>query len=237
MPDNTRETLTLEAKALLHRPRSGALASLRSGAPFNSLVTFATDYDGSPIFLLSTLAIHTQNLITDPRCALLLQRNGKGDPLAHPRLTVTGTAKPDQRPHIRARFLARQPKAALYADFADFSFYRMDVSDFHLNGGFARAADFAADEILAKLSNLEDFASAEADIVARLNKNHLEILRHAVATATQSAPKNYRATGIDPEGIDLVCGEDTFRISLPLSVIDNIDIAAQLKALSSEHLS
>ena len=92
MPDTTRTTLIAEAKALLHHPRSGALATMRSGAPFNSLVTFATDYDGSPIFLLSTLAIHTQNLMRDPRCSLLLARSGKGDPLAHPRLTVTGTA-------------------------------------------------------------------------------------------------------------------------------------------------
>ena len=232
MPDTTRTTLIAEAKALLHHPRSGALATMRSGAPFNSLVTFATDYDGSPIFLLSTLAIHTQNLMRDPRCSLLLARSGKGDPLAHPRLTVTGTASPDTRPHIRARFLARQPKAALYADFADFSFYRMEVADVHLNGGFARAADFTPQEILTQVADPDLFSQNEAEALARLNTDHAQWLRQIIAHFTQSAPRHWRATGLDPEGLDLSCGEDSARLPLRLTVIDNTELMAQLKALS-----
>eukprot|EP01037_Dinobryon_pediforme_P015734 gene15734-15887_t len=233
MTDSARSAFTQEAKALLHHPRSGALATLRHGAPFNSLVTFATDYDGSPVFLLSTLAIHTQNLIRDSHCSLLLTRTGKGDPLAHPRLTVTGRAKPDLRPHIRARFLRRQPKAALYADFADFGFYRMEMDDIHLNGGFARAADFSPDEIQAQPSHLDHFARAEPEAIAQLNTEYRELLRHAVATLTQSTPKNFSVTGLDPEGIDLAYGEESVRLPLSLHLIDVIGIVAHLKAPSS----
>ena len=233
MPDTTRTALRAEAKALLHHPGSGALATMRGSAPFNSLVTFATDYDGSPIFLLSTLAIHTQNLAANPQCSLLIQRNGKGDPLAHPRLTVTGTALPDTRPHIRARFLARQPKAALYADFADFSFYRMEVSDIHLNGGFARAADFVPQEILTKMTSVDEFAQEEQEALTLLHTEHGEMLRLKIAEFTKTALKNWRATGIDPEGIDLICGEDTLRLPLDLPAPGIKDLFKKLKALST----
>jgi putative heme iron utilization protein len=78
------------ARSLLRRARSGTLATLDAGtgAPFASLVSVATDSDGSPLFLVSTLAAHTGHLAHDPRASLLLAAGGKGDPLAHPRLTV-----------------------------------------------------------------------------------------------------------------------------------------------------
>ena len=93
--------------------------------------------------VMSQLSAHTRHLQADPRCSLLLPEGGKGDPLAHPRLTLVGRAvqaTADERPAWRTRYLARHPKAELYVDFADFSFWRVDVAAAHLNGGFARAA-------------------------------------------------------------------------------------------------
>ncbi|MEA2858745.1 MAG: hypothetical protein QOC72_784, partial [Methylobacteriaceae bacterium] len=130
-----------EAKRLLRAIRAGGLASLaENGHPFASLVNVATDFDGSPLLLLSRLAAHTLNLERDPRCSLLLSQSGKGDPLAHPRLTVIGRAERTRDEHVRGRFLRRHPKSELYAGFADFSFWRISVERAHLNGGFARAA-------------------------------------------------------------------------------------------------
>ena len=92
------------ARELLRTVRSGALATLEpDGTPFASLVTIATDSDGTPLMLLSRLSAHTRNLLADPRCSLLFSAGGKGDPLAHPRLTVVGRA---------ATFLVRQPAPA-----------------------------------------------------------------------------------------------------------------------------
>src|SRR5579864_3114892 len=80
------------AKTLLRATRAGALATIdrNTGHPFASLVNVATDYDGAPLILVSRLATHTANLEVDPRASLLLASSGKGDPLAHPRLTVLG---------------------------------------------------------------------------------------------------------------------------------------------------
>ncbi len=119
-----------EAKRLLRVVRSGALATLTaSGDPFSSLVSVATEPDGSPLILVSQLSAHTRHLDRDGRCSLLLAETGEGDPLRHARLTVTGTAgkltAAADRVAARTRFLARHPQAALYADFGDFSFWRV----------------------------------------------------------------------------------------------------------------
>src|SRR5690348_106410 len=114
------------AKSLLRVTRAGTLATLdrNTGHPFASLVNVATDADGSPLILVSSLATHTANLEVDGRASLLLAELGKGDALAHPRLTVLGTFRPvagdgvDER-RIRRRFLTRHPKSELYAGFAD----------------------------------------------------------------------------------------------------------------------
>ena len=143
-----RPELINEAKNLLRQIRSGSLATLNAGNPFTSLVTLAPDADGGPFFLFSRLSVHTKNLDADPRCSLLLVQTGKGDPLAHPRLTVNGLAHKTNAPHLRDLFLKANPKSQLYIDFPDFAFYKMQVSHFHLNGGFARAADFTAQEVL-----------------------------------------------------------------------------------------
>ena len=138
------------AKTLLRATRAGTLATLdrNTGYPFASLVNVATDVDGAPLILVSKLATHTANLEVDGRASLLLAETGKGDALAHPRLTVLGTFAPVAREgaddaRIRRRFLARHPKSELYAGFGDFAFWRMDVVSAHLNGGFARAADLS----------------------------------------------------------------------------------------------
>src|SRR3954467_12056637 len=79
-------------KALLRAIRAGTLGTLdrNTGHPFTSLVNVATDVDGSPVILTSRLSTHTANLEADGRASVLLAETGKGDPLAHPRLTVMG---------------------------------------------------------------------------------------------------------------------------------------------------
>src|ERR1043165_3594043 len=142
-------------KTLLRSIRAGTLGTLdrNTGHPFASLVRVATAADGSPVILTSRLSTHTANLEADGRASVLLAETGKGDPLAHPRLTVLGSFARIERdgadePRVRRRFLARHPKSELYADFGDFAFWRMTVASAHLNGGFARAADLAAADVL-----------------------------------------------------------------------------------------
>lgn len=161
MPERTPENAPIPAdfapkdlaRALLRDSRTATLATLdrNTGHPFASLVNVATDADGAPLLLISRLATHTANLEADGRASLLMADIGKGDALAHPRLTVLGSFAPvatDSAETLRARFVAQHPKAKLYAGFADFAIWRMQVVSAHLNGGFARAADLTAADLL-----------------------------------------------------------------------------------------
>lgn len=207
-----------ESKRLLRSIRSGALATLlESGAPFVSLTAFATDCDGTPILLLSRLAVHTRNLERDPRCSLLLSQGGKGDALAHPRLTVLCEAARDASPGLRARFLRRNPKAALYAGFPDFSFFRARVLGAHINGGFARAADFGPEYLLTDVSGAQALTQAEEDVIGHLEGDHPETLS-LLAQKAGEAPGAWRASGLDPEGLDLLSGDATARVVFPRRV-------------------
>ena len=210
------------ARALLRHVRSGALATLdrETGAPFASLVTVATDMDGAPLLLLSRLSAHTTNIEADPRVSLLLAAAGKGDPLAHPRLTVIGRLAPTDEPRIRRRFLARHPKAELYADFPDFGFRRLEPGAAHLNGGFARAARLGAGDLLTDLGGAEALLATEEGALAHMNADHLDAIR-LYATRLAGQPDGpWRATGVDPDGLDMTLGDLTARVPFSERVHD-----------------
>jgi putative heme iron utilization protein len=224
------------ARHVLRTIRAGALATLEAetGAPFASLVSIATDMDGAPLFLLSELAAHTRHLERDPRASLLLCAGGKGDPLAHPRLTLTGQVIPDDTPRLRRRFLERHPKAALYADFADFSIHRFVLEAGHLNGGFARAARLAAGEILSDLTGAEALIDAEAGAVEHMNAEHRDALALYATVLCGGEPAAWRASGIDPNGMDLAAGDLTLRLDFPERVHDSGALRRMLVRLAGE---
>ncbi len=203
------------AKTLLRATRAGTLATLdrNSGHPFASLVNVATDVDGAPLILVSQLATHTANLECDGRASLLLAEIGKGDALAHPRLTVLGTFAPVARdsadePRIRRRFLARHPKSELYAGFGDFAFWRMAVVSAHLNGGFARAADLTAADVLTDVSDARALIEAEADAIAHMNADHAEACRLYATKLLGARDGDWRCVGIDPDGHRIAAAAD-----------------------------
>src|SRR6266852_3465793 len=164
------------AKQLLRGTRAGALATLdrNTGHPFSSLVNVATDADGSPLILVSRLSTHTANIEVDPRASVLLASTGKGDPLAHPRLTVLGTFANIERnapdaARVQRRFLSRHPKSRLYAGFGDLTFWRLNVVSAHLNGGFARAAHLKASDVITSLDGAEEIVEIEEGAVGHMN--------------------------------------------------------------------
>ncbi|MGH6867320.1 MAG: HugZ family protein, partial [Methylocella sp.] len=159
---------------------------------------------------------------SDPRLSLLLAQTGAGDPLANPRVTIMGKAEsvsdPDRRAALKARFLAKHPQSALYADFGDFSFWRVAMEQAHFNGGFARAGHFKAESLATSLDGAEALVAAEAQAVSELNVHRQDALAR-LATAIAGKPDGrWRATGIDPEGIDLACDDRTARIAFPRPV-------------------
>src|SRR5262245_41911766 len=169
------------AKILLRARRAGTLGTLdrNTGHPFASLVNVATDVDGAPVILTSRLSTHTANLERDGRASILLAETGKGDPLAHPRLTVLGASAQIEKGsadevRVRRRLLARHPKSELYVGFGDFAFWRMTVASAHLNGGFARAADLTSADVLTDVSGADEVIAAEEGAVAHMNSDHAE---------------------------------------------------------------
>jgi len=144
------------AKRLLRATPFGALATLREGStnPFSSLVNIGTLPDGSPILLISRLAVHTRNIAADKRVSLLLAEHGVADPLAAARISITGTAEPltdSAAATARSRYLAAHPSAELFVDFADFSFFRVAIESVHLVGGFGRIFDLRGADVLTDI--------------------------------------------------------------------------------------
>src|SRR4051812_13871308 len=213
------------AKTLLRVTRAGTLGTLdrNTGHPFASLVNVATDVDGSPLILISRLSTHTANLEADGRASVLLAETGKGDPLAHPRLTVLGVfarierASPDEA-RVRRRFLARHPKSELYAGFGDFAFWRMTVAAAHLNGGFARAADLKANDLLTDLAGADELIDAEQGAVEHMNTDHADATRLYATKLLGLDDGAWRISGVDPDGADLTAGDRTARLAFPQRV-------------------
>ncbi len=135
-PDDTARNLALQ---LISSARHGALATLKNAAPFVTRMALAPS-DVGLLTLVSDLAPHTAALRDKPEASLLLGEPGKGDPLAHPRITLQVRAEfLDKTEETTAAYLAIQPKAQLYIGFGDFHIVRLEPTEAILNGGFGKA--------------------------------------------------------------------------------------------------
>jgi putative heme iron utilization protein len=228
------------AKALLRSARSGSLATLgRDGHPSASLVSLATDSDGTPLILVSALSSHTGNLEADPRCSLLLAPGGKGDPLAHARITLKLQARKvaregEEGARVRRRFLARQPKAALYADFGDFSFFALSVAGASLNGGFGRAYDLTAGDLLSDAAAASAVAAMEEGAVEHMNADHADAIRAYATGLLKAEDGEWELTGLDPDGADLARGDRVLRLPFPAPVTDAAGLRRMLVELAAQ---
>jgi heme iron utilization protein len=196
-----------DVKRLMRLARVGALATLeaKGGAPLTTLLGVASDFDGAPLFLMSTLSRHTRNLANDPRASLLLTGgHERGDPLNQPRVTLGGRVGRCPAPRAKVRYLQRNPKAGLYAGFADFALYQLRIEDVHFNGGFGRAAPLTAAEVLASREGEARLVEAEDELLAEVNAlGQAGLARLAGHSALRPA---WRAIGLDAEGLDLAAG-------------------------------
>lgn len=213
-----------------------ALASSEpaGGWPYASLVTMATSLDGAPLLLVSGLSLHARALRADPRCSLLLDTTGAGDPLAHPRLTVFGEAGFLDRDstaarHARQRFLARHPKARLYADFADFTFVRVEPRRAFLNAGFGRASELGADDFMTPLGEaLQPLQDSEASAIAHLNTDHADAIRLIATRLCGGSDGPWEVIGLDPAGLDLRLDATILRFDYPQPLTDARQLRARL---------
>ena len=223
----------------MRKARFGALAVLEpeTGYPFASRVGVATDFDGAPLILVSSLSTHTAAILADPRCSLLVGKTGKGDPLAHPRITLICQAErlvpgaPDDL-RARRRYLNRNPKAGLYIGLGDFSIFRLEPERASLNGGFGKAYLLQRDDLLLSGPVVEELAGSEQSALDHMNTDHLDAIAAIARHVTGTDARGWLMTGIDPEGIDLACGDDTERANFPEPLSDAGNLRSALVDLT-----
>jgi len=169
------------ARTLMQRARAGTLSTLsrrHPGHPFGSLMPYALDESGNPLFLISALAMHTRNLEADPRASLFVAESSAAeDPLAAGRITLLGSAA--RVPSIdltdaRTAYLARHPNASNWVDFEDFSFWRLQILDVYWVGGFG-AMDWLEGRDYG-VARPDPLADAAAGILEHMNRDHPDAL-------------------------------------------------------------
>jgi putative heme iron utilization protein len=216
--------LGFEARRLIRGIASATLATAAEGAPFASLVTPAAAPDLSALMLLSSLSEHTRHLKADPRCALLFTGRPEGvNPQTAPRVTLTGLAElvpAEEVPALKARWLARHPYAALYADFGDFALWRVRPGGALLVGGFARATRLRLADLLPDAEATAAIAAAEAGIIAHVNDDHADAVAAIAEGLHGAAPGAWKIVAVDSDGCDLTLEEIVLRHAWATPIAD-----------------
>jgi putative heme iron utilization protein len=169
------------ARTLMHLGRIGSLSTLsrkQPGFPFGSVMPYGLDDHGRPIFLISTMAMHTQNLQADSRASLLVtQDDASGDPLGASRVTLVGNVRTIPKaevPESRDLYLARYANSKYWVDFDDFSFYRLDVVDVYYVGGFGVMGWVSASDY--DRAHPDPLADSMTEIIEHMNADHQDAL-------------------------------------------------------------
>jgi heme iron utilization protein len=205
-------------RQVLRRAKTCALStlSLGDGTPYGSLANIATDILGWPLILISRLAWHTQNLEADARASVLVgELPAKGDALVGPRVTVLGRFERVEDAGLRRRYLARHPQAALYADFPDFSFWRMSPSAIHGVAGFGRIETLSPDGVFP---HAEEMTALEMSAIEHMNHDHGEAIHLYATKILKAQPGPWRVLAIDPDGADLGLDEQSLRMEFQTPV-------------------
>ena len=196
------------ARTLMHFGRIGTLSTLsrkQPGFPFGSLMPYALDGQGRPAFLISTMAMHTQNLQSDPRASLFVTESGaSGDPLGSSRVTLIGTVSRIPEPDLagaRTIYLSSYPDSKYWVDFDDFSFYRMDVLDAYYVGGFGVMGWVAASDYSEAQS--DPLAEHKSDIMQHMNADHKDALILLAKRFTSIEAQEAEMTSVDRLGFNV----------------------------------
>jgi putative heme iron utilization protein len=208
LPQIPEPTHAERARTLLHLNSLATLSTLsrkQPGFPFGSLMPYALDSTGRPIFLISNMAMHTQNLKADPRASLFVtQPSADGDPLGAARVTLIGNATQvpyEEKPTVREIYLARHENSKYWVDFADFSFFRMDVLDLYYVGGFGVMGWVQSSDY--QQAQPDPLADSAAGILQHMNADHTDAMillarTHASLEATEAT-----MTAVDRLGFHL----------------------------------
>ena len=226
-------------QSLLRRSRHGALATLMAGSgdPYCSLVNVASHADGSPVLLISRLALHTKNILADNRVSLMLDERAAGDPLEGARIMLAGRAEEatgEAAGMLRRRYLNAHPSAEAFVDFGDFSFFRIVPSGAHLVAGFGRIIDLTPAQFLTEIGDAGELLEAEQGAVAHMNEDHREAMNLYATKLLGAESAGWTCTGCDPDGMDLQAGATVLRLDFPERVTTGMALRKMLVRLAGE---
>lgn len=199
-------------RQLLRRAKTCSISTVNrgDGVPYGSLANIATDLSGLPLILISRLAWHTQNLLADTRASVLVgELPAKGDALVGPRVTVLGHFEQVKDDGIKRRYLARHPESAMYADFPDFSFWRLTPSTIHGVAGFGRIETHAPAHVFPSAAEME---ALEMSAIEHMNQDHADAVHLYATKILRGQPGPWRVSAVDPDGADLNLKEQSLRI-------------------------
>jgi len=217
-------SLAERARTLASLGRIGSLSTLSgefAGFPYGSMMPYAVDERGRPVFFISSMAMHTQNLREDVRASLLItQPDAAGDPLGAARVTLVGTASEVNAPEVSELYLSRYANARAWQSYTDFAYFRLDVSGIYFIGGFGVMGWVPSEEYA--LAAPDPLADAAPGIIRHMNADHAEalvlILRHFAGETVDEAAM----TAVDRLGfhVRLKSGERVFgrRVNFPREV-------------------
>jgi len=195
-------------RTLVYRNTIGTLSTnskKHPGSPFGSLMPYGLDGKGRPLFLISTMAVHTQNLERDPHASLFIsQTDSQGDPLDASRVTLMGEVSkvPDgETAEVRELYLSRYRNAGYWVDFDDFSFYRMEIRDIYFVGGFGAMGWVTATDYLG--AQIDPLADVSKGIITHMNEDHRDALIKLACKLTGIEAEDASMTSIDKLGFNM----------------------------------
>jgi putative heme iron utilization protein len=215
-----------------------ATAMAEDGAPYASLMTTACDPAGSPLMMLSDLAEHTKNLQAHPAASLLFDATaGLDNALTGTRVALQGSIRLEPSDDaVTARYLARHPDTEIYAGFADFNLYRMEVERVHVVAGFGQIHWLSAEDFFARADLAAGLTEAEPDIIAHMNDDHSDAVRLYATLIAGGAEGHWYLAGIDCDGIDLGLGSTGARIPFDRPVFTANEARKALAGLAQKAL-
>jgi putative heme iron utilization protein len=206
-PPPPEPTYAERARTLVQHGNTGTLSTLsrrHPGHPFGSLMPYALDESGRPLFLISALAMHTQNLDGDPRSSLFVaESSATEDPLATGRVTLMGAARHVPLADLasaRAAYLGRHPNA-ITGGLRDFAFWRLEVLAAYFVGGFGAMDWLSVRDYAAALP--DPLADVAADILEHMNRDHNDALVTFARVLAQEEAEEARMVAVDRLGFKL----------------------------------
>jgi heme iron utilization protein len=203
LPPVPEPTFAERARTLVYLGRMGSLSTLsrnQPGFPFGSVMPYELDDHGRPIFLISTMAMHTQNLQADPHASLLVtQQDTDGEPLGASRVKLLGNVLPVPELELaeaRKLYLQRHANSKYWVDFEDFSFYRMDVVDVYYVGGFGVNGLVSA----SIMTSQDPLADSMAEIIQHMNADYKDALVMLARTFAHMDSTDATITAVDRLG-------------------------------------